>query len=450
MCHTSPAASVLSLFVTVIGAIFVAWHIRSFDGGKCLLFTRRDAFRWGRSVRGRQGITDWSSDIDDVDGVAGLRGFAGQSIWLNVKFLTWCGIITWIKYQEAYGVIPVGPDEVEILPVPFQLWSATRQTLMRNGYHVMSVGWALMLAVHGEETLYWGYLINAIRSRNNESWFKSIYFKLWVAGSLAVICIMPAAGSIETKNIVKMENNIFLAGSVVAIINFVSSLWLIVVFPGFINESRKQGANPEVLGRLHYFKELNLARTVFRLLYSATLMALSVDGYTKHAFLNTTPFWTDCLFVSAYFSAFISTCISLMILLPRSMTSEAGMGRTTAPVFVRQPAGPFGVRKVRRDDGASIRPRDLERQSNPWGALGERLNLDRADLEDLAESHSSADAFDLPFAAQPGSRMLRDGEEPKQNLPGQLKDFRGPLDVNRPQEPMDLNIVVTSTTVVDK
>ena len=100
------------------------------------------------------------------------------------------------------------------------------------------------------------------------------------------------------------------------------------------------------------------------------------------------------------------------------------MNRTTAPVFVRPATGPFTQRKTRGGDGASYRPRDkdLERQSNPWGALGERLNLDRADLEDLAESHSSADAFDLPFAAQPGSKMLREGEEPKPHLPGQVID----------------------------
>ena len=113
------------------------------------------------------------------------------------------------------------------------------------------------------------------------------------------------------------------------------------------------------------------------------------------------------------------------------MTSEAGMGRTTAPVFIRppsaaafdlKPAGGAGFGGRRGEDGVSLRPRDKDigRHSNAWGALGERLNLDRADLEDLAESHSSEDAFDLPFAAQPGSRMLREGEEPKHHLPGQV------------------------------
>ena len=52
---------------------------------------------------------------------------------------------------------------------------------------------------------------------------------------------------------------------------------------------RRQGANPEVLGRLQYFKELNVARTVFRFFYALSLLTLSIDAFTEHKYVNTTP-----------------------------------------------------------------------------------------------------------------------------------------------------------------
>jgi hypothetical protein len=38
------------------------------------------------------------------------------------------------------------------------------------------------------------------------------------------------------------------------VILFLASLWLVIVFPGFIAESARQGANSEVISRLQYFK----------------------------------------------------------------------------------------------------------------------------------------------------------------------------------------------------
>lgn len=42
--------------------------------------------------------------------------------------------------------------------------------------------------------------------------------------------------------------------SIFAVILFLASLWLVIVFPGFIAESARQGANSEVISRLQYFK----------------------------------------------------------------------------------------------------------------------------------------------------------------------------------------------------
>ena len=46
MCHESPTASILTTLITSIGLTFIGWHIKAFDNGRCLLYTRRNAFRW--------------------------------------------------------------------------------------------------------------------------------------------------------------------------------------------------------------------------------------------------------------------------------------------------------------------------------------------------------------------------------------------------------------------
>jgi hypothetical protein len=46
MCHMSPTAQILGLLVTIITTIFTGWHIYCFDRGRCLLFSRKNLFRW--------------------------------------------------------------------------------------------------------------------------------------------------------------------------------------------------------------------------------------------------------------------------------------------------------------------------------------------------------------------------------------------------------------------
>ena len=143
------------------------------------------------------------------------------------------------------------------------------------------------------------------------------------------------------------------------------------------------------------------------------------------------------------------------------MVSEAGVKQSTAPVFVRQlPRHTYNKEQnhnLPSDSDISTylpnipSPRDVERQSvhNAWGVLGERLNLENVNLDDLAaSSNNSSEMFDLPFAARPGARRLEEGEQ-VQEVPRQLNYFRGPLE-SGPREPVDLNVVVITDTVVEK
>lgn len=98
------------------------------------------------------------------------------------------------------------------------------------------------------------------------------------------------------------ENSAIFAGMLIFV-----SLWLIIAFPSFIRESvclvktqmirlvkadevqRRQGANPEVIGRLQYFKEVNSIRTLFRFIYVVAILTLAVDGFTDHKIINRSP-----------------------------------------------------------------------------------------------------------------------------------------------------------------
>ena len=112
-------------------------------------------------------------------------------------------LIVYIKYKEGYGVIPISTTVTEILPVPWSLvsvdlpirqsgadqqWDAHKQHLARASYHCLSIAWALILSIHAEETLYWMYLIRAIRNRDSTSWFRSAQFKIWI---LCVVLVSP-------------------------------------------------------------------------------------------------------------------------------------------------------------------------------------------------------------------------------------------------------------------
>ncbi|WVQ81792.1 hypothetical protein IAT38_003917 [Cryptococcus sp. DSM 104549] len=447
MCHESPTSQFLGAMITTPGTIFVFYHIWAYDKGKCLLFTRRSAFRWA-------------------------------IVWMFILsmflFMAWNIILVWVKYQEWYEVIPVSATESKIIPAPYQHWDPARQSLVRGAYQLLAIAWLLVLAIHSEETLYWAYLIRAIRGKDSKSWFQSTHFKIWVALCLMVCGALPGVANIETEELTVMEDNIFLAGFISALVLFIGSIWLLIVFPGFIRESRRQGANPDVVARLQYFKAQRLA----------------VDGRTPHKYVNSSPFWLDVFYTCGLFFVFTSNGFSLMILLPRNMATEAGIPENQ--VFIRRrahsnrPNHPGNVLPSTSTVESTAKnyhpytpsPSDLEsglghghgqlhvqagggmgrRGSNPWEVLGERLNLEKEMEEDaiqlaergarVGELSQMTSESDKPFAANKGERILGDGEHFTE--PQLLNHFRSPADFAEPPTPRDLNIVVVTDTVVEK
>lgn len=52
-----------------------------------------------------------------------------------------------------------------------------------------------------------------------------------------------------------------------------ASIILCIVFPRFARTVESQGANYEVLERLHFFAEMNQIRTFFRVIYSVAFVS---------------------------------------------------------------------------------------------------------------------------------------------------------------------------------
>ncbi|TYJ55478.1 hypothetical protein B9479_003868 [Cryptococcus floricola] len=455
MCHESPTSQFIGTLVTTVGTFYFFYHIWAYDKGKCLKFTKRTAFRW---------LIVW------------------MFILSMLLFEAWGIILTYVKYQEWYMVY-----EGDIIPVPFSAWSDSRQFLVRSAYQLLAIAWLLVLAIHSEETLYWAYLIGAIRGRNTKSWYRSVHFKVWIACCIFVAGVVPGVANLETKNLTTMEDNIFLVGSISAFILFIGSIWLLFVFPKFIQESRRQGATLDVIARLQYFKELNSVRTLFRLLYCVSILTLAIDGRTEKKVVNSNHFWLDCFYISGLFFVFTSNSLSLMILLPRNMADEAGFTQGQQ-VFVRQNVRQRELRSRGRGQERELElpststidrkfspytpppTDDIEsdaihltqlpsprvpphRGSQPWQALGEALNIEQQDPEmgyndrvgETSKASVSVSDFDKPFAMNRGERLLRDGENIEQ--PTLLNHFRSPADFTDPPMPHGLNIVVVTDTV---
>ncbi|OWZ51621.1 hypothetical protein C349_05413 [Cryptococcus neoformans var. grubii Br795] len=405
MCRESPTSQFMGGMVTTLGTVFIFYHIWAYDKGKCLFFTRRSAFRWA---------------------------IVWMFILSMILFEVWNIILIYVKYKEWYMEVSTSATHTEIVPVPYTLWSDSRRHLVRNAYQLLAIAWVLVLSIHSEETLYWAYLIGAIRSKDTGTWYKSPHFKVWVFACLLCAGVMPGVANIETDDLTKMEDNIFLAGSISAFILFIGSIWLLIVFPRFIKESQRQGANQDVLARLQYFKELNIVRTLFRFLYCIAILTLAIDGRTTSKHVNSHPFWLDLFYICGLFFVFASNSLSLMILLPRNMAHEAGYIPTNQ-VFVRQnhclplhnvphtegkqhfntstvnsstggkfapytssssfspSPSPSSPEEVKQDihldqmvyDPFPKRDNGSRRGSKPWNVLGGRLNLDASDIDDI-------------------------------------------------------------------
>jgi len=292
MSHTSPAVNLVWALLTCLLGSFLLFHLWSFDGFKCL--------RWNNGPHS-----------------GAFKRVMTYSYLLSVPLvMTYALGFAIIKYNEGFVFIP----GIGVVSKPFQMWGSNARMAIFPLYLAFSVGWSFEMVTHLEELCFWFFLVNAGSAQ--QDWFRSLYFKIWLIGSVVAICYMPLVTTFTRSDLLKCEAYTFLAGSLGSLcltLWFTPILW---VFPHFLGTLRREGVDKGTVVRLTKFHELNTVRVLFRFLFVCPLVTLGIDGIRPHQHINENMMWTDLLAIIAALGCVVSSGITLVIFFPRSIEGE--------------------------------------------------------------------------------------------------------------------------------
>ncbi|KAJ3836220.1 hypothetical protein F5878DRAFT_653196 [Lentinula raphanica] len=170
---------------------------------------------------------------------------------------------------------------------------------------------------------FWLFLINA--QADQTDWFKSHYFKVWVAGSVTAVLYMPIIAICTRENPLRSEAVIFLAGSLGSLIPTILFMPILWKLPKLMDNLRAEGADDGTIIKLTKFHELNIIRVFFRYLFTVPLLILGIDGLCPSPRITGSAFWTDMFAFIAAIGCTASSGITLLIFFPRSIENEISM-----------------------------------------------------------------------------------------------------------------------------
>ncbi|KAG6888547.1 hypothetical protein C0992_008246 [Termitomyces sp. T32_za158] len=252
MSHLSPASLLVWATIVPMVGIFFLFHLWSFDRFKCL--------KWDQSVAFKRVLT--------------------YLYMLTIPLLAVYPVgLSAIKYHEGFIDLP----PYGVIPKPIELWSPHSRSFYFPLTMCLSVGWSLEMVAHLEELCFWLFLLNS-----QQNWFRSLYFKTWVTGSILAITYMPIVTVLTRSDPLK----------------------------------RREGVDKNIIARLTKFSELNTIRIFFRFFFTLPPVILGIDGIRPHPHVNESMFWTDILVMFAGFGCAISSSITLVIFFPRSIKRE--------------------------------------------------------------------------------------------------------------------------------
>ncbi|WWC71602.1 uncharacterized protein I206_105560 [Kwoniella pini CBS 10737] len=428
-----------SALVALTGFLFMMWHTWHYDRWKCLLYSKDD---WFRAVMCHILLGS----------IACLMVFT----WIDVHVL----------YAEYYIYLP---QTEQTIIAPWQLWSELHQKLYRISLYFMTAGWGFLQAIHLEEFLYWGYLIKSIKTPGGpkSTWLKSGFFKIWICLFLSSFALLIGSVHIETENLDMMRAYLFVVGSSMSVLLALASGILCFIFPSFLRTVKNQGASFEVLERLHFFSEMNQIRTICRIAYSVSILILSADGFTESKTINKSAFWHDILYLIGQLALFAATCLSIVVLLPRNMTSESLPPLTKDQTFL--PMAPYNPNPKQLKGGSKLINGYSEKQ---FFELGERLNVYQDNSNNISGGYPEikVEKFEMskfnkdqdknketssiileesaPFTEiMDKSKKARLSEFP--TLPNVVSKFKSPFETVQPKTKGPTQVFVTSHTVVE-
>ncbi|OCH92048.1 hypothetical protein OBBRIDRAFT_886557 [Obba rivulosa] len=292
MSHSPPAVYLVWSVLSCLFEVFLLWHLWKFDRFKCL--------RW---------------DYGPYSGA--FKRIMTYTYLLTIPLIATFSIgFAIIKYDVGYSLIP----GFGIIPTPWQLWPHSRQQAIFPLQLIFSIGWSFEMVTHLEELCFWLFLVNA--GSVQQDWFRSMYFKTWIVGSVIAVIYMPLVTTFTRADPLKSEAFTLLAGSLGSLsltLWFLPILW---TFPSFLRNLKKEGVDTSTIVRLTTFHELNCLRVVFRLLFVLPFLILAVDGVRPHQHVNTNEFGEEFLTIVAALGCTISSGLTLVIFFPRSIEGE--------------------------------------------------------------------------------------------------------------------------------
>ncbi|KAI9441805.1 hypothetical protein H4582DRAFT_1413270 [Lactarius indigo] len=291
MSHSTPPTLLVWSMLSSLLGVFLIYHLWCFDRFRCL--------RWNHGSQGT------------------FKRVMTYSYLLSVPLIIIYSVgFCIIKYKEGYIFLPV----YGINPTPHQLWTPAHKNAILPLYLCLSWAWGLEMVTHLEELCFWLFVVNA--GPTQKDWFRSLYFKTWIVGSVIAILYMPLVTILTRHDPLKCEAYTFLAGSLGSLSLTLWFLPVLHLFRPFLGGLRKEGVDTNTIIRLTKFHELNTIRVVFRLLFAVPLFILAVDGVRPHQHINDTMFWTEFLAITGAFGVVISSGITLVIFFPRSIENE--------------------------------------------------------------------------------------------------------------------------------
>ncbi|KAJ2928632.1 hypothetical protein H1R20_g8430, partial [Candolleomyces eurysporus] len=289
MTHTSPCSYLVWSTMTSLVGAFLIFHLWSFDRFKCV--------RWNNGPNN-----------------GAFKRIMTYSYLISVPLIfTYTMGMTIIKYREGFIAHPL----YGIIPKPHQLWDRPAHDSIFPLMLVFSIAWGLEMVTHLEELCFWLFLVNSGSSQ--QDWFRSLYFRTWIVGSVVAVIYMPLVTIFTRDDPLRSEAYTFLAGSIGSLsltLWFTPILW---TFPGFLDSLRREGVDTTTIVRLTKFSELNTIRVVFRYLFTVPLLILGIDGVRPHHHINEKMWATVVL---AGFGCAVSSAITLVIFFPRSIEGE--------------------------------------------------------------------------------------------------------------------------------
>ncbi|KAH9959124.1 hypothetical protein BC827DRAFT_1216351 [Russula dissimulans] len=291
MSHLTPATYLVWSLLSCLLGIFLVYHLWCFDRFKCL--------RWSYGTQGT------------------FKRIMTYSYLMSIPLvITYAVGFCIIKYSE--GFITLAPYGV--IPTPYQFWIPAHRNAILPLVLCLAFGWAFEIVTHLEELCFWLFVINA--GPTQKDWFNSMYFKTWVAGSIAAIFYMPLVAIFTRSDPLKCEAYTFLGGSIGSLSLTLSFLPVLYHFRPFLNGLRREGVDMNTIIRLTKFHELNIIRVLFRLLFAVSPFILAVDGLRPHHHINQSELGTELLAMLAGFGVIVSSGLTLVIFFPRSIENE--------------------------------------------------------------------------------------------------------------------------------